>query len=76
MSKRQDYALWLKLLNMSFCFKGVNKPLVIYKHPEKNSNQISKNKFLLIKYNFLALKNYGQISYTRSFLYKKYNFFI
>lgn len=47
--KRQDWALWLKILKFEKVALGINEPLAIYR---LRNDSISQNKSALFKYNF------------------------
>ena len=51
MRKRQDYALWLTILNRTKEARGINFPLAEYR---VRKGSISKNKLSLLKYNWLV----------------------
>ena len=66
--KRQDYALWLKLLKQTPYAYGINKPLGFYNIRE---NSISSNKLNAAKYQW---KIYREIEDLNLF-YASYYFF-
>lgn len=58
--KRQDWALWLSILNKIGTTKGILKPLAKYRIRE---NSISNNKTGLLKYNYLIYSEF--LKYNR-----------
>lgn len=58
--KRQDWALWLKLLKIVPLAKGVSEPLALYR---RSNNSLSSNKVKLIKETFRFYHNYLGMSY-------------
>ena len=64
--KRQDYALWLKILKQGEHAYGLPVVLAQYRHAD---NSISRNKFKLIKWNWKVLKDEQQLSYIKSTYY-------
>jgi teichuronic acid biosynthesis glycosyltransferase TuaG len=52
--KRQDWALWLKILKSEKVAMGIKEPLAVYRLRE---DSISQNKSALIKYNFAVYNN-------------------
>ncbi|MFS4483530.1 glycosyltransferase family 2 protein [Hyunsoonleella sp. 2307UL5-6] len=75
--KRQDWALWLKMLKEIDFAYGIQEPLAYYR---RGNASLSKNKIKLIKHNFNVYKNELNMSYLEStyrmtmFLY--YHFFL
>lgn len=63
--KRQDYALWLKLLKSSNAC-GINEPLASYR---RTKNSISSNKLDLIKYEWKIYREVEKFSYIKSSFY-------
>lgn len=75
--KRQDWALWLKILNKTGETKGINEVLAAYRIRE---DSISQNKFALLKYNFLIYYKFLDLGIFRSIssmiIFLKEHFFI
>ena len=64
--KRQDWALWIKIIENLRLVKGLNTPLAIY---TKRTNSISNNKFELLKYNWIVYYKELNFNMARSILY-------
>lgn len=67
--KRQDYALWLKILKMGIEGKSVGQNLAKYR---VHDNSISANKVDLIKYNWYLYKKIENLGFIRSTVYLCY----
>ncbi|SNQ44112.1 glycosyltransferase family 2 protein [Cellulophaga lytica] len=63
--KRQDYALWLKLLKITDAY-GLNENLASYRIV---SNSISSNKFDLLKYEWKIYREEEKLSFVKSSFY-------
>ena len=63
--KRQDYALWLCLLKKEVAY-GLDDPLTLYRVRE---DSLSKNKFELIKWNWIVYRKYEKLSIIQSVWY-------
>ena len=61
--KRQDWALWLKILKMTNAAYGIQESLAIYR---KHNNSVSTNKIKLIKYNYEIYRNIEEFSLIKS----------
>ncbi|GAL65294.1 glycosyltransferase family 2 protein [Jejuia pallidilutea] len=61
--KRQDWALWLKMLKDIDCAYGVMEPLAFYR---MGNTSLSKSKIKLVKYNFMVYKRELNMSYLES----------
>ena len=61
--KRQDWALWLKILKMTDTAYGIRETLAIYR---KHNNSVSTNKIKLIKYNYEIYRNIENFSLIKS----------
>ena len=64
--KRQDWALWLKILKTSGKTKGILQPLAVYR---LRSNSISNNKWSLLKYNFRIYSQFLKFGKIKSSKY-------
>lgn len=64
--KRQDYALWLKILKKGIIAHGLNENLSYYRLLE---NSISSNKISLIKYQWKLYRKIEKLSILESFFY-------
>ncbi|WP_242083701.1 glycosyltransferase family 2 protein [Aestuariivivens sediminis] len=58
--KRQDWALWVKMLKEIKFAKGIQEPLAYYR---TGHTSLSKNKFKLVKYNFTVFYKVLGMSY-------------
>ena len=63
--KRQDYALWLKLLKRSKAY-GIQECLAAYRLQKKS---VSSNKFSLIKYEWFIYRKEEKLSFFKSAFY-------
>ena len=63
--KRQDYALWLKLLKKADAY-GLDEILATYR---LRSNSISSNKFSLLKYEWKIYREVEGLSFVKSLFY-------
>lgn len=64
--KRNDYALWLKMLKVTkYCY-GLNIPLTYYQ--KNSSGSLSSNKFSLVKYHWYIYRKLERISIFLSLL--------
>ncbi|AQS93255.1 glycosyl transferase [Polaribacter sp. BM10] len=70
--KRQDYALWLKILKIEEHAFGIPEILAHYR---LRNQSISNNKFEMLKWNFYLFKNIEKMSYVKSFFYLSCNVF-
>ncbi|WKD86516.1 Putative teichuronic acid biosynthesis glycosyltransferase TuaG [Polaribacter huanghezhanensis] len=61
--KRQDYALWLKILKINEVAYGLNVVLSKYR---LRSNSISNNKFEMLKWNWLLFRKIEKLSFFKS----------
>ncbi|GAB7256597.1 glycosyltransferase family 2 protein [Polaribacter sp. OB-PA-B3] len=68
--KRQDYALWLKILKIEKHAYGIQEILAHYR---LRNQSISNNKFEMLKWNFYLFKNIEKMSYVKSFFYLSSN---
>lgn len=66
MRKRQDWVLWLNIMNKIKHTKGLNESLSIYR---RRNRSISHDKLLLIKYNWKVYRQELRFSYLASFIY-------
>ncbi|WP_405208877.1 glycosyltransferase family 2 protein [Aquimarina sp. LLG6339-5] len=64
--KRQDWVLWIRILEKIKNSYGINEPLVYYRIGNKNS--LSKNKFGLLKHNYNVFKRELNKSHLKSIL--------
>lgn len=64
--KRQDWALWLKILSRTGKTRSIPQPLAKYRI---RSNSLSQNKAALIRYNFRIYREFLGFSYSRSCRY-------
>ncbi len=75
--KRQDWGLWLKVLEKTSTVKGILQPLATYRI---GNNSISKNKTGLLKYNYLIYKKVLHYSTLKSsiclLMFLKEHFFV
>ncbi len=62
---RQDWALWLTILQKIKSTKGISQPLAKYRIREKS---ISNNKFGLLKFNYLVYREFLKYSKLKSVL--------
>ncbi|GGK30689.1 glycosyl transferase [Yeosuana aromativorans] len=74
--KRQDWALWLKMLKEGSYAYGINEPLAYYR---KGNTSLSKSKIKLVKHNFMVYRKELKMSFIKSvyrmFLFLFYHFF-
>lgn len=63
--KRQDWAMWLTILQKIKSSKGISQPLAKYRIREKS---ISNNKVGLLKYNYLVYREFLKYSRLKSIL--------
>tara|TARA_B100000929_G_scaffold281367_1_gene260331 strand:+ start:761 stop:1546 length:786 start_codon:yes stop_codon:yes gene_type:complete len=74
-SKRQDWALWLKVLEEGGPMEGIQESLAFYR---KRKNSISKNKIEMLKYNFSVYRYVLKYGFLKSnwrmmlFLYEQF----
>jgi teichuronic acid biosynthesis glycosyltransferase TuaG len=64
--KRQDYGLWLKILQKVKYAYGLQESLAIYRI---RRNSISRNKLKLIKYNYKVLREVAGLSLAKANMY-------
>lgn len=64
MPKRQDYALWLSILQDGFDARGLTEPLAVYRAHRAGS--LSSNKLSLIPYNWALYREHEHMSVPRS----------
>jgi len=64
--RRQDYALWLKIIKDTQYAYGLNEPLAYYR---ERKSSISSSKLKLIKYNWLVLREQEKKSFLKSIYY-------
>jgi len=65
-SRRQDFALWLKILKMIPYAYGINQPLAKYR---LRGDSISGNKFLAAKYQWKVYRDFEHLSFFKSCYY-------
>lgn len=61
--KRQDYALWLKILKKGINAYGINEPLATYR---VRNNSISSNKLIAAKYQWQIYRRIEKINFVKS----------
>ena len=71
--KRNDYALWLKMLKKEQYVHGLPEVLMYYR---VCSNSISSNKFKLIKYHWIVYRELEHLNVFRSAFHVAYWCFI
>ncbi len=71
--KRQDYALWLKILKKIDFAYAIDENLATYRIM---LNSISSNKLKLLKYNYMLFRKYENFSIVKSVYYLTWNIFI
>jgi glycosyltransferase involved in cell wall biosynthesis len=72
-SRRQDFALWLKILKMIPYAYGINQPLARYR---LRGDSISGNKFLAAKYQWKVYREFEHLSLLKSgYYFAHYAFF-
>lgn len=64
--KRQDYALWLKILKKEERAYGLQEVLACYRD---RNNSISNNKIEMLKWNWILYKKVEELSYFQSLFY-------
>ena len=64
--KRQDYALWLKILKIEKNAFGLEEILALYR---VRSNSISNNKIEMLKWNWFLYRKIEKLSYIKSIFY-------
>ncbi len=64
--KRQDYALWLQILKTEKFAYGIDIPLAFYRIRQ---DSISKNKFQLIKWNWILFYKIEKYSLNKALYY-------
>ena len=64
--KRQDYALWLKILKIEKNAFGLEEILALYRD---RSNSISNNKIEMLKWNWFLYRKIEKLSYIKSIFY-------
>ena len=64
--KRQDWVLWLNIMNKIKHTKGLNDSLAIYR---TRASSISRDKLLLIKYNWRVYRQELKFSFCASLIY-------
>lgn len=73
LAKRNDYALWLKVLGTLNIGKGLDQPLAVY---NKRANSLSSgSKLKLLKYHFLVFRQSENFSITKSIFYTLQNIY-
>ncbi|QYA24897.1 glycosyltransferase family 2 protein [Gramella sp. MT6] len=76
-SKRQDWALWLKVIEKGGPMKGIEESLAIYR---VRKNSISRNKLEMLKYNFKVYHEVLGYSYfsslSKMFVFLNEQFFV
>lgn len=65
MRKRQDWGLWLSILQQCKTAYGLKEPLAIYRI---HSNSISRNKLTLVKYNINVYKSILGYSFVKAYI--------
>lgn len=70
--KRQDYALWLKILKLGVVGVGIDECLATYRI---RKNSLSSNKFELLKWNWRLYREVENLSVTESGYYLCCNIF-
>lgn len=68
--KRQDYALWLKILKGGITGHGLNENLSYYR---LRNNSISSNKLEMLQWNWRLYRNVENLSIIKSVYYLCYN---
>ncbi len=71
--KRQDYALWLKILKIENRAFGLNLELAKYRI---RKSSMSKNKFEMLKWNWMLYKKIEKFSYIKALYYLLSNIII
>ncbi|SIN81391.1 glycosyltransferase family 2 protein [Algoriphagus halophilus] len=72
-SKRQDFALWLKILKLIPYAYGINQPLAKYR---LRDDSISGNKFKAAKYQWIVYREFENLGLLKSIYYfMHYTFF-
>ena len=71
--KRQDYALWLKILKKEKIAYGLTIVLSVYRI---RNNSMSKNKFEMLKWNWLLFRKIEKLSFLKSLYLVLSNIFI
>jgi len=64
--KRQDYALWLKILKQIKQTKGITEPLAVYRIRQ---NSVSSNKIKAAKYNWIIYREFEKLGFFKSVYY-------
>jgi len=65
-SKRQDWALWLKITKNNIIAEGIQLPLAYY---NKRETSVSSNKFNLLKYNWKIYRRHEKLNRLQSLYY-------
>ncbi|CAM3614025.1 glycosyltransferase family 2 protein [Halomonas lysinitropha] len=68
--KRQDYALWLRILRQTGTARGLDQVLALYR---QRSGSISRNKLDLIRYHWRLFREFEELSVARSAYYLAWN---
>lgn len=68
--KRQDYALWLKILRQTGTARGLDQVLALYR---QRSGSISRNKLDLLRYHWRLFRDFEELSVARSAYYLAWN---
>ncbi|MEB2777508.1 glycosyltransferase family 2 protein [Algoriphagus sp. D3-2-R+10] len=72
-SRRQDFALWLKILKMIPYAYGINQPLARYR---LRNDSISGNKFLAAKYQWRVYREFEHLNFFEAcYYFSHYTFF-
>lgn len=61
--KRNDYALWLRVIRKAGLLHGLDEPLALHRVRE---GSLSKNKFSLIKYHWRVYRRFENLPFLRS----------
>ncbi|MDD7885917.1 glycosyltransferase family 2 protein [Flavivirga sp. 57AJ16] len=62
--KRQDWALWIKMLKGIDCSYGIREPLAYYR---TGNSSLSKSKIKLVRHNFMVYRRELKMSFVESF---------
>jgi teichuronic acid biosynthesis glycosyltransferase TuaG len=63
LKKRQDWALWLKILKDSNLAYGILEPLAFYR---RRKSSVSSNKIEVLKYNWFVYRKFEKIGFLKS----------
>ena len=64
--KRQDWALWLKIIKQTGPARSITEPLAVYRI---RRGSLSRNKYALIKHNFMVYRSFLNFGRIKSTLY-------